>query len=357
MPSHHSNMESPEPSGFEAELQDRRTLTEEYNVSSGSLTIAPSCITTESDESAVNIAPDESTGFVGSIRRHFRLRHHNNHEFASRHGGLDLVRQNVGFTGRHGRLGLRQRLREFTSRQIGRYRHRRMFRRQDNALPSHQTRNIQPSFEDHDSILRGFDNLLTARQARNNQQDVEDRYSMLRRLDDLLAARQASNSQQNVEDFNSQHAYGLLTFDLLQLPSVPQLAHGSVMPEASLLQNDNIEGHSLSSPSLHMQNRAASSVNSHQSNIPYYTARHDNNDELRGTENSDNDPPSDQSSQVRRGRSLQLAGSNFSDALSEVWAAQPSRDHPEEPRGRRLLRTSSVVSDPWAELWVPSAHE
>ncbi|OQD98172.1 hypothetical protein PENSOL_c010G00726 [Penicillium solitum] len=41
--------------------------------------------------------------------------------------------------------------------------------------------------------------------------------------------------------------------------------------------------------------------------------------------------------------------SNFSDAFSEAGGSNhPSREHSEERRGRRLLRASSIVRDPWA---------
>lgn len=116
-------MEALESSGFRAESQRPRDITEKYDEFSGSPTLALSLIATESDEpDAVNVGPDEGTGFVGNIRRYFQLRYHRNHELASRHGGLGLVRQNVGFAGRHARLGFRQRIREFVSRQVHRYR-------------------------------------------------------------------------------------------------------------------------------------------------------------------------------------------------------------------------------------------
>lgn len=114
-------LESP---GLRAESQRPRDIIEEYDEFRGSLTLALSLITTESDEhDAVNVCPHEGTGFVGNIRQYFQLRHRRNHELASRHGGLGLVRQNVGFAGRHAGLGFRQRIREFASRLVDRYRH------------------------------------------------------------------------------------------------------------------------------------------------------------------------------------------------------------------------------------------
>ncbi|KUM59625.1 hypothetical protein ACN42_g7531 [Penicillium freii] len=141
MPLRHSNMEALESPGLRAESQRPRDIIEEYDQFRGSPTLALSLITTESDEfrgsltlslslittesdehDAVNVCPDEGTGFVGNIRQYFQLRHRRNHELASRHGGLGLVRQNVGFTGRHAGLGFRQRIREFASRLVDRYR-------------------------------------------------------------------------------------------------------------------------------------------------------------------------------------------------------------------------------------------
>ncbi|KAJ5506725.1 hypothetical protein N7453_005682 [Penicillium expansum] len=129
-------MESTEPSALRAESQEPRDITDGYDVSSDSLKLVESLVATESDESAVDVSPNEGTGFVGNIRRYLRLRRHNNHESASRRGGLGLVRQNAGFAGRHGGLGFRQRVREFASRQVDRYRQRRMLRQHDNALAS-----------------------------------------------------------------------------------------------------------------------------------------------------------------------------------------------------------------------------
>ncbi|KAF4763970.1 hypothetical protein N7455_009615 [Penicillium solitum] len=138
MPLRHSNMEALESSGFRAESQGPRDIIEGYDEFIGSPTLAMSLIATESDKpDAVNVGPDEGTGFVGNIRQYFQLRHHRNHEWANRHGGLGLVRQNVGFAGRHAELGFRQRIRESASRLVDRYRHRQMLRRYGNALASH----------------------------------------------------------------------------------------------------------------------------------------------------------------------------------------------------------------------------
>lgn len=116
-------MEALESSGFRAESQRPRDITEEYDEFSGNPTLALSLIATESDElDAVNGGPNEGAGFMGNIRQYFQLRRHRNHELASRHGGLGLVRQNVGFANRHAGLGFRQRIREFVSRQVHRYR-------------------------------------------------------------------------------------------------------------------------------------------------------------------------------------------------------------------------------------------
>jgi hypothetical protein len=69
---------------------------------------------------------------------------------------------------------------------------------------------------------------------------------------------------------------------------------------------------------------------------------------------SGNRPLRDLSPQVRRGRTLRRAGSGFSDAFPEVRRTHPDREpSDEEQRGRQLLRTSSIVTDPWAELWGP----
>ncbi|CAI7585655.1 unnamed protein product [Penicillium palitans] len=206
MPLRHSNIEALESSGFRAESQRHRDIIEGYDEFTDSLTLVMSLITTGSDEpDAVNVGPDEGTGFVGNIRRYFQLRHHRNRELASRHGGLDLVRQNVGFADRHAGLGFRQRIREFVSRLVDRYRHRRMLRRHGNALASHQARNNEHNIEDHDSTLRRFENLLAARQAERSRQG------------------------QGIEYHNSQHAHISAMIDLLQLP-LPynsQHAHGS----------------------------------------------------------------------------------------------------------------------------------
>ncbi|CAI7670632.1 unnamed protein product [Penicillium discolor] len=116
-------MEALESSGFWAESQGPRDIIEGYDEFRGSPTLAMSLIATESDEpDAVNVGPDEGTG---------------NHELANRYGGLGLVRQNVGFAGRHAGLGFRQRIRESASRLVDRYRHRQMLRRYGNALASH----------------------------------------------------------------------------------------------------------------------------------------------------------------------------------------------------------------------------
>ncbi|KAJ9491652.1 hypothetical protein VN97_g1610 [Penicillium thymicola] len=124
MPLRHSNMEGLETSGFRAESQRPRDITEEYDEFSDSPTLGLSLITTESDEpDAVNTGPDESTGFVGNIRRYFQLRQHKNHELANCDDGLSLVRQNVRFAGRHAGPGFAQRIREFASRIIDRYCH------------------------------------------------------------------------------------------------------------------------------------------------------------------------------------------------------------------------------------------
>ncbi|KAJ5956220.1 hypothetical protein N7501_010499 [Penicillium viridicatum] len=117
-------MEALESPGLRAESQRPRDIIEEYDEFRGSSTLALSLITTESDEhDAVNVSPDEGTGFVGNIRQYFQLHHRRHHELASRHGGLGLARQNVGFAGRHAGLRFRQRIREFASRLVDRYRH------------------------------------------------------------------------------------------------------------------------------------------------------------------------------------------------------------------------------------------
>ncbi|KAJ5604069.1 hypothetical protein N7537_007025 [Penicillium hordei] len=63
-------MEALESSGFRAESQRPRDITEEYDEFSGSPTLVLSLIATGSDEpDAVNVGPDEGTSFVGNIRR------------------------------------------------------------------------------------------------------------------------------------------------------------------------------------------------------------------------------------------------------------------------------------------------
>ncbi|KAJ5418239.1 uncharacterized protein N7487_001789 [Penicillium crustosum] len=117
-------MEVLESSGFRAESQGPRDIVEGCDDFRDSPTLVLSLIATESDEpDAVNVGPDEGAGFVGNIQQYFQLRRHRNHEWTTRHGGLGLVRQNVGFAGRHDGLGFRRRIREFASRLVNRYRH------------------------------------------------------------------------------------------------------------------------------------------------------------------------------------------------------------------------------------------
>ncbi|KAJ6129039.1 hypothetical protein N7471_010256 [Penicillium samsonianum] len=303
MPSHHYDMQALGPSGFHAEAPEPQGT---------AAAIAEERSPTERDQSdAVTVSPNEGTGIVGSIRQYFRLRHGRHNGFTSRH--VSLVQQHFGSAGRHAGLGLRQQIREFASRQVDRYRRQRSRRRErsrfGNLLASRQARNRQQNIEDHNSQHAHPLTMLENSPLQN--------YSELRRFENLLASRPARNNQQNIEDLNFQNGYGWL---ILEFPL--QHAHGSAMSEAFPLQDDEIEGHILSRR-LPQMPRAASPVRSHSSNISYFT------------DNSDYDPPSDGDSEVRRGRSLRRAGSNFSDAFSE--GRGPSRDHSEEWRGRSLV--------------------
>ncbi|OQE44670.1 hypothetical protein PENCOP_c002G00654 [Penicillium coprophilum] len=159
-----------------------------------------------------------------------------------------------------------------------------------------------------------------------------------RQLDNDIANHQDINNQAHVED----HDY--------------QNAHGFAIRQDFPSSNNEIEGYSLLRLTARMRItiRTASPVPSLSSNIPYYNTTDDENNELRGTDNSDDDPSSDQDSQVRRGRSLRRYGSPASDAFPAPQGSNhPSRNHSQVNRGRTLLRASSFVIDPWVVLWGP----
>ncbi|KAJ5178445.1 uncharacterized protein N7500_001144 [Penicillium coprophilum] len=159
-----------------------------------------------------------------------------------------------------------------------------------------------------------------------------------RQLDNDIANRQDMNNQAHVED----HDY--------------QNAHGVAIRQAFPSSNNEIEGYRLLrlTPQMRMLARTASPVPSLSSNIPYYNTTDDENNELRGIDNSDDNPSRDQDSQVRRGRSLRRDGSPASDAFPAPQGSNhPSRDHSQANRGRQLLRASSFVIDPWVSLWGP----
>ncbi|KAJ5423384.1 hypothetical protein N7491_008600 [Penicillium cf. griseofulvum] len=298
-------------------------------------------------------------------------------EFAGwlRHPSFDAAMANLELDGRHIPLGFTPQMHEFISGLLERYQYRRALRqimaenarrqgRENQANVEHDSQHEHGSamsqarpFQDGDiqgrhpnyEVLNHLENVLASRAARpspavvegeNLQRSYEDLLYLpppnteadpiqydpdtMRGFEDVFARQEARNNQANVEDRDSQHA------------------HGSGMAQAFPSQNDEIEGYGFARPPSRMQIRAASSVHSHSSNIPYSSTSHDDNNELRDTDSFN--------SQVRRGRSLRRHGSSFSNVFP---SNHPSRDHSQLYRGRQLIRAASVAADPWTPLWGP----
>ncbi|KAJ5049944.1 hypothetical protein NUH16_008467 [Penicillium rubens] len=396
MSSHHPDMEASRPS--DAEVQEPRGTAsfdaEELEVSSGTTLVAPPS-PIDSDGTLdilgvlhINPWPEQTTSFVSND---------SNYQFAGRHVGLRRVWQHFRFAGRHTGLGLRQRLRGFASRQVDRYRRRRQRRerrrreREDsqldnlvtsrlarfslsdiedplawerrrvgNVFTNHHARFSHQNIEDPTDPVawerRRVDNLLANRQASSSHESIEDPVtSERRRVETLLANREARTSDHDLEEFISQQP------DLTVLEIFPSQIE--TVLETSLLQldeNQSIESQRPPDPTSQRPIRTASPVHSflsRESNIAYYGRPDDNNDS-RDDNIDDYVPSGSEGSQVRRGRSPRRAESIVSDAASEVRGSDhPSRESSyERPRGRQLMRDSSIVTDPWAAYWGPIGY-
>ncbi|KAJ5952786.1 uncharacterized protein N7479_011199 [Penicillium vulpinum] len=300
MPSRHSDMEAPKPSGFQAESQPEETtegIPEESGVSSILVPPHP----TESDQSAaIRVNPDDA--FANIIREYFPSPQGTSSEFASRQASLDFMRHLFEFAGRHDDLNSIPQIRELASRQ------------------------------------RDFEIAL-------------------------ITLRQARNSQQNFEHDNSQHRRGsaLLQGCLLQTDEIEGHTLPHPAPQEQTRAASSVSSHESNGPYCRTnpdnKNEPLDNGNSGDDDDP----SSDRNSQLqrgrplrRPTDNSDGYPSRDPGSQVQRGRSLRRHGSPVSDAFhASQGSNHSSRDRSQIRRGRGLLRASSIVTDPWADLWGP----